>query len=140
MTASALLRTASVSLIVYATGNAMALLRFWRIADSMSPVHFPADSHALTYAQVVLGLGLAYSLSILLGAYLAWHLSSLTRTTPQAIGASGWVLFGYQLVVVWIGWEALSGLVFLFSIAIAVCIGWAAWMLMGKSSASAAAR
>jgi len=140
MKPSALLRTASVLLIVYATGNTIALWRFWRLANSMSPVHFPPDSHALTYAQVVLGLGLAYSLSILLGAYLAWHLGFLTRTTPQAIGALGWALFGYQLVVVWIGWNALSGVAFLLSIAIALCIGSAAWMLMGESSAPVAAK
>lgn len=71
---------------------------------------------------------------MLFGAYLAWHLGTLARTTPQAIGALGWVLFAYQLVGFYISLIFLSGFVRILSVVIAICIGWAAWLTTGTRS------
>jgi hypothetical protein len=89
MKSAILYRISSVLLVVFAVGNTLALLRFWHVAGSLSPVHFPVGHRPFTYAQVVLGLGSFLSLCILLGAYLSWRLSILARSSPQAIGALG---------------------------------------------------
>jgi hypothetical protein len=74
------------------------------------------------------GLDCSVLCVLLLGAYLAWHLGAMARTTPQSIGALGWVLFAYQLVGVCISFMCLSGPVRMIAIGLAVCMGWAAWL------------
>jgi hypothetical protein len=128
MKATALYRTASILLTVVAAGNTYGLLRFWKVAGAMNPVRFPAGHSDVSYAQVVLGLELFCSLCVLFGAYLAWHLGGLARTTPQAIGALGWLLFAYQLVGVYISFIFLSGPVLLLAVTITLCTGWASWL------------
>jgi hypothetical protein len=140
MKATVLYRIASALLFVAAAGNTYGLLKFWQVAGSMNPVHFPVGHSGFSYAQVVLGLELFCSLCVLFGAYLAWHLGAVARTTPQAIGALGWVLFAYQLVGVYISLIFLSGFVRILSAGIAICIGRAAWLSRGAPPASAAAK
>jgi len=140
MRPTALYRIAGVLLIVCAALNAYGLSRFWRVAGSMNPVSFPVGHRPLTYAQVVLGLGLFWSVCFLFGAYLAWHLGGLAREAPQAVGTLGWVLFAYQLVGVVISWIALSGLVVILSVGIAICVGRATWLTRSASPGLAAAK
>ena len=128
MKATVLYRIASVLLFVAAAGNTYSLLRFWHDAGSMDPARFPFAHAHFTYAQVVLVLGMFCSLCILFGAYLAWHMGAVARTTPQAIGALGWVLFAYQLVGVYVSMNVLSGPVRILAVCIAICVGWAAWL------------
>lgn len=128
MKATVLYRIASILLFVAAVGNTYGLLRFWQVAGAMAPVHFPVGHTGFSYAQVVFGLGLFCSLCVLFGTYLAWHLGALARTTPQAIGGLGWVLFAYQLGGVYISCIFLSGFVRILSAGIAICIGWATWL------------
>ena len=131
MKATRLYRIASVLLTVAAAGNTFAIVRFWKVTRSMNPVHFPLGHISLTYVQVVLVLEVFCSLCILFGAYLAWHLGALARTTPQAIGGLGWMLFAYQLVGIYVSFNALSGLVRILAVALAICTGWAAWLPSG---------
>lgn len=133
MKATTLYRTASVLLIVAAAGNTYSLLHFWHVAGAMSPVRFPGHS-GYSYAQVVLALEVFCSLCLLLGAYLAGHLGSVARTTPQSIGALGWVLFAYQLIWVYISLIFLSGPVRILFVVLAICVGWAAWLTVGLKS------
>jgi len=140
MKATALYRVAAVLLFVAALGNTYGVVRFWQVAGSMNAVRFPVGHSGFSYAQVVLGSWVFCSLCVLFGAYLAWHLGGLARTTPQAIGALGWVLFAYQLVGVYISWIFLSGFVRILAAAIAICIGWATGLAMGERRASAAAK
>jgi len=128
MKATKLYRIASVLLFVWAAGNTYGLLNFWHVARSMTPVRFPVGHSDVSYAQVVLGYEVFCSLCVLFGGCLAWHLGTLVRTMPQAIGAVGWILFAYSLVGVYISWIAFSGFVLLLSAAIAICIGWATWL------------
>lgn len=130
MTATKLYRIGSGLIVVAAVGNTYGLLRFWHAAGSMSPVRFPWGHSGFSYAEVVLGLEVFCSLCVLFGAYLAWHLGALARKNPQAIGALGWVFFAYQLIGIYVSFIFLSGVVRILAIAIAVCIGWAAWLSM----------
>src|SRR5579864_481993 len=125
MKATTLYRIASGLLFLWAAGNTYGLLMFWHVAGSMDPVRFPWGHSGFSYAQVVLGYQVFCSFCVLFAAYLAWHLGTLARRTPQAIGAVGWVLFAYLLVGVYISWIFFSGFVVLLSVAIAICIGWA---------------
>jgi hypothetical protein len=95
MRATILYRLASVFLIVFAAANTLWLVYFWRTAAANAP-HFPFGHSDLTYVQVVLALEVFCSLCILFGAYLSWHLGSLARRIPQAIGALGWALLAFQ--------------------------------------------
>jgi hypothetical protein len=140
MKSAILYRIAGVLLVVFAAGNVLALLRFWHVAGLMSPVHFPVGHRPFTYAQVVFGLGLFLSFCVLLGAYLSWHLSTLARTSPRAIGAMGWVLFAYEIVAVYASRLALSGLVLGLSLIIAICTGWANLLLKSETRATAVAK
>jgi hypothetical protein len=128
MKATMLYRTAGGLLFLWAAGNTYGLLMFWHTAGSMNPVRFPVGHTDVLYAQVVLGYDVFSSFCVLFAAYLAWRLGSLARTMPRAIGAMGWVLFGYSLAAVYISWIFFSGFVLLLSTAVAVCIGWAAWL------------
>jgi hypothetical protein len=128
MKATLLYRIASILLVVIAAGNTYSLLRFWQVVRSMDPISFPLGHTGITYTQVVVTLELFCSLCVLFGAYLAWHLGGVARTTPKAIGALGWILFAYQLAAVYTSFICLSGPVRILAAAIAVCTGWANWL------------
>jgi hypothetical protein len=101
---------------------------FWHVAGPMSPVLFPVGHSGFSYAQVVLGYEVFCSLCVLFAGHLAWHLGTLARTMPGAIGAVGWILFAYSLAAVYINWIFFSGFALLVTAAIAVCIGWATFL------------
>ncbi len=138
--ATRLYRIAGGLLFVAAAGNTYGLLSFWRVAGAMNPVRFPVGHTGFSYAQVVLGLELFCSFCVLLAAYLSWHLGTLARTIPHAIGALGWVLFVYQVAGVYISWILLSGVVRILSAVIAICIGWATWLSTRTPRSLAAAK
>ena len=135
MKATALYRTVGILLFVAAAGNTYAVVRFWQAAGAMNTAPLPED-HRLSYGPVLLALGVFCSLCVLFGAYLAWHLGGLAKTTPQAIGALGWTLFAYQLLGVYVSFHELSGLVRILTVALAICTGWAAWLSRGAGPAS----
>jgi len=128
MKATRLYRTSSVLLFLAALGNTFGLLNFWHVAAPLPPVRFPIGHAPFSYAQVVLGYQVFCSFCVLFAAYLAWHLGTLARRTPQAIGTVGWVLFAYLVVGVYISWIFFSGFVLLLTAAIAACVGWATWV------------
>lgn len=128
MNATVLYRIGSVLLFVAAAGNTYGLLVFRHVVEPMPPVRFPWGHAGFSYAQVVLGQEVFCSLCVLFGAYLAWHLGTLARTTPRAIGGLGWLLFAYQLVGFYTSLIFLSGFVRILSAVIAICIGWASWL------------
>ncbi len=134
MNTTMLYRIGSLLLFVAAAGNTYGLFVFWHVAGPMPPVRFPLGHAGFSYAQVALGYQVFGSLCVLFGAYLAWHLGTLARTTPQAIGALGWILFVYQLVGFCISLIFLSGFVRILWALIAICIGWASWLATGARS------
>ena len=137
MKATTLYRIASGLLFLWAAGNTYGLLMFRHVAGSMDPVRFPSGHSGFSYAQVVLGYQVFCSFCVVFAGYLAWHLGTLARRTPQAIGAVGWVLFAYLLVGVYISWIFFSGFVVLLSVAIAICIGWASGLATAERGTQA---
>ena len=140
MNATKLYRTAGVLLFLWAAGNTYGLLMSWNVTGSMSPIRFPVGHSGFSYAQVVLGYEVFCSFCVLFAAYLAWHLGTLARTMPKAIGGMGWILFAYSLAGVYISWIYFSGFVLLLTAVITICIGWASWLTKGEPRVSAAAK
>jgi hypothetical protein len=140
MKATKFYRTASGLLFLWAAGNTYGVLMFWHAAGSMNPVRFPVGHSGFSYAQVVLGYEVFCSFCALFAAYLVWHLGTLARTMPRAIGAVGWILFAYSLAAVYISWISFSGFVLLLTAAIAICIGWANWLSKVQRPELAAAK
>ena len=138
MRATSLYRTASILLFVAAAGNTFAVVKFWQAGGAMNSVPLPED-HRVSYGPMVLALGIFCSLCVLFAAYLAWHLGTLAKTSHRATAALGWALFAYQLLGVYVSFHALSGLVRILTVALAICTGWAAW-LSRVGSASPATR
>jgi hypothetical protein len=128
MKATKLYRIGSVLLLVAAVGNAYGLLNFWHMAAPLPAVRFPIGHADFSYAQVVLGYQVFWSMCVLFAAYLAWHSGSLALKMPQAIGATGWILFAFSLFGLYISRIFFSGFVALLALLIAVCIGWATWL------------
>ena len=131
MKATILYRTASGLLFLWAAGNTYGLFMFWHVAGSMSPVRLPVGHSGFSYAQVVLGCGVFGSFCVLFAAYLVWHLGTLARTIPKAIGSMSWILFAYSLAGVYVSSFTFSGFVLLLTAAIAICLGWATWLTKG---------
>lgn len=120
MTATLLYRLASALLIVFVAANAIWLVYFWHTAALTAP-HFPFGHSDLSYAQVVLALEVFGSFCMLFGAYLSWHLGTVARRIPQAIGALGWALLAFQTVGAFVCLFYLSGFAFLVAAMIAIC-------------------
>lgn len=108
------------------------------VAQVLPLYTFRSGTLRFSYAQIIPIFEVFSSLCALFGAYLAWYLGSLARSTPQAIGALGWLLFSYQLVGMCVSWIALSGLVRLLTLILAICVGRAAWLSSGVHAKSAA--
>lgn len=121
MKATALYRIASVLLVMIVVANTVWLMYFSRVTAAMSPVRFPFGHRPLSYSQVVLGFNVFCSLCVLFAAFLAWHLGSLARTAPRAIGALGWLLLAYLVAGTFVSLYYFSGFAFLLSAAIALC-------------------
>ena len=139
MTATVLYRFASVLLIVFVGANTAWLVYFWHTAAATAP-HFPFGHSDLTYVQVVLALEIFCSSCVLFGAYLSWHLGSLARRIPQAIGALGWSLLAFQAVGALVSLFYLSGFAFLVAAMIAICTAWATSLVGSAPQISAESR
>jgi hypothetical protein len=63
----------------------------------MNTVHFALGGRSFSYGGFYRGFGLSCTVSMVLSAFLSWHLGDLARSAPGAIGALGWVFFVAQL-------------------------------------------
>jgi hypothetical protein len=98
------------------------------VFDAMNTVHFALGGRSFSYGGFYRGFGLSCTVSMVLSAFLSWHLGDLARSAPGAIGALGWVFFVAQLAGV-----ALSFLYFglppmVLSALVAALVGSAAFL------------
>ncbi len=71
---------------------------------------------------------------LLFAAFLAWHLGALARSSPQAIGLLGWAFFLVQVASLVLSWVYFFAVPAAFSGLVAVCVGWAAWLVAGAKA------
>ena len=139
MKAVTLYRVASVLLVLFAAGHTVGFLKFKpptaegvAVRDAMNNVHFQVRGSSFSYGGFYTGFGLYITLYLLFSAFLAWHLGSVANNSPQAIGALGWVFCAVQVGSLILSWKYFSAAPAVFSAAVAICSGWAAWLVAGK--------
>jgi len=136
MTATLLYRISAFVLILFAAGHTVGFMKFKAptpegvaVQQAMDNVRFTLGSKSYTYGDFYRGLGLFCTAYLLFLAFLAWHLGTMARNTPQAVGALGWVFFGLQLVGIVVSWRYLVPPPIIFSAVLAILTGWAAWLV-----------
>jgi hypothetical protein len=136
MKATLLYRIASVLLLVFAAGHTFGFLHFKPstsagrvVLDAMNDVHFQIGSGSFSYGGFYTGFGLLVTVYLLFSAFLAWHLGGLAGHEPRAIGALGWVFFLVQAATLVLSWIYFSVPPVVLSALVAVCVGWAAWLV-----------
>ncbi len=120
MKATWLYRIAAVLLVLFALGHTIGFLSFKAPTPEGVAVHIAMNN---VHFQVT-----AY---LLFAAFVAWHLSGLAGKTPQLIGTLGWGLFAVQVASLALSWIYFAGPPIAFSGVLAVCLGWAAWIVQG---------
>jgi hypothetical protein len=104
MSATLLYRSAAFVFALFALGHTYGFLSLRAgsaearaVFDSMNTVHFEVGGRSFSYGGFYRGFGLSCTVSLILSAFLSWHLAELARSAPGAIGALGWVFFVAQL-------------------------------------------
>jgi len=136
MTATLLYRISAFVLVLFAAGHTVGFLTFKAptvegvaVQQAMDNVRFSINGKTLTYGDFYLGFGLYCTAYLLFTAFLAWHLGSMAKSTPQAIGALGWVFFLLQVVGLGLSWKYFILPPTIFSALLAILTGWAAWLV-----------
>ncbi len=139
MKAVTLYRIASVLLVLFAAGHTVGFLKFkpptaegLAVRDAMNNVHFQVRGSSFSYGGFYTGFGLYITLYLVFSAFLAWHLGNVASNSPQAIGALGWVFCAVQVVSLILSWKYFSAAPTILSAAVAICLGWAAWLVAGR--------
>ena len=105
MSATLLYRIAAVVFVLFAVGHPYGFLSLRpaslegrAVYDAMNTVHFEESGQSFTYGAFYRGFGLSCTASMILSAFLCWHLGGLARSAPAAIGVLGWAFFAVQVV------------------------------------------
>ena len=78
----------------------------------MNAVRFELHGRSYSYGDFYRGFGLSCTMSMLLSAFLSWHLGGLARSNPTAVGFMGWMFFFLQLpgiLLSFLFWAAADG-------------------------------
>jgi hypothetical protein len=136
MKATLLYRIAAVLFVIFAVSHTMGLLsskqpsaQVAAVRAAMDSVHFKFAGATLSYGGIYIGFGLLVTAYLLFSAYLAWHLGGLARKEPKAIGALGWAFFAVDVATLVLAWIYFFIGPVVPSAIIAVCLGWAAWLV-----------
>jgi hypothetical protein len=104
MSATLLYRIAAFVFALFALGHTYGFLSLRApsaearaVFDTMNTVHFEVAGRSFSYGGFYRGFGFSCTVSMVLSAFLSWHLGELARSAPSAIGALGWVFFTAQL-------------------------------------------
>ena len=135
MSATLLYRIAAVVFVLFAAGHTYGFLSFRpssaegrAVYDAMNTVRFEVGGRSFTYGGFYRGFGLSCTASLILSAFLCWHLGSLARSAPAAIGALGWVFFAVQVVGVVLSYLYFGLPPMVFSVVVTAIVGIAAFL------------
>ncbi len=141
MSATVLYRIASVLLILFTAGHTVGFLKFVpptpegiAVRDSLTRVHFQVRGRDYSYGGFYRGFGLFNSVYLLFSALLAWHLGTLAARDPHAIGAVGWAFCVVMVATLLLCWAYFNMVAVTFSAVLAVCLGWAAWLVVAHKA------
>jgi hypothetical protein len=138
MTATLLYRVAAVIFILFAAGHTFEFLKFnppnadgAAVFEGMKHVRLAVGDGKHTYNDFYRGFGLFCTAYLLFSAYVAWYLGGLAKSSPQAVGTLGWAFFLLQLASLALSWIYFLPPPAILSAVIAICTGWAAWLVKG---------
>lgn len=141
MKATWMYRIAAGVFVLFALGHTFGFLAFRpssaegrAVFDAMNNVHFVESGTTYSYGAFYRGFGLSISVSMILSAFLAWHLGELARKLPHAIGALGWVFFAAQVAGTAIGLKYFGEPQAIFFALVALCVGGGAWLTPGRAT------
>lgn len=146
MSAPTLYRIAAVLLILFAVGHTVGFLKFKpptvegrAVMEAMDRVHFEVRGRDYSYGGFYVGFGLFNSAFLVFAALLAWHLGGLAAGNPQAIGPLvGWSFCLVMVASLALCWAYFNMIAVAFSAVLAVCLGWAAWLVTRAPAAGPA--
>jgi hypothetical protein len=143
VTATALYRTAAAIFVLFAAGHTFGFLTFTppsakgiAVRDAMNNVHFAIDGATFSYGNFYRGFGLSITASMLFSAFLAWQLGALVQAAPRAAASIAWGFCALQLAGFALSCIYISLVPALFSLAVAACLGFAAWRSMPRGRAA----
>jgi hypothetical protein len=135
MSATWLYRIAAFVFALFALGHTYGFLSLRpasaearAVFDAMNTVHFEVGGRTFSYGGFYRGFGLSCTVSMVLSAFLSWHLGELARSAPGAIGALGWVFFGAQLAGVVLSFLYFGLPPMVLSALVAAIVGLAAFL------------
>jgi hypothetical protein len=138
MSATLLYRIAAVVFLIFAAGHTFGFLSFRpdsaegrAVFDSMNSVHFTMQGRSYSYANFYRGFGLSCTVSMILSAFLAWHLGQLARSAPAAVGFMGWAFCILQVPGIVLSFLYFGPPPMVLSTLVTLLLGYAAW-LAGK--------
>jgi len=134
VTATRLYRIVAVVFVLFALGHTYGFLSLHApdqgsaVYEAMNSVHFVVHGRSYTYGGFYRGFGLSCTVSMILSAFLSWHLGNLAQSTPAAVGVMGWAFFAGQIAnvvlsVLYFGPPAIA-----LSVLVAIILGMAAWL------------
>jgi hypothetical protein len=135
MSATLLYRIAAFVFVLFAVGHTYGFLSLRppsaegrAVYDAMNTVRFEVRGKNFTYGAFYRGFGLSCTASMILSAFLCWHLGELARSAPAAIGALGWVFFVAQVVGVVLSFLYFGLPPMVLSALVALIVGVAAFL------------
>jgi len=135
MSATLLYRIAAAVFVLFAVGHTYGFLSLRAptpearaVYDAMNTVHFSEGGHSFSYGDFYRGFGLSCTVSMVLSAFLSWHLGELAGSAPGAIGALGWVFFVAQLAGVVLSFLYFGLPPMVLSALVAAIVGLAAFL------------
>jgi len=133
MKASLLYRISSILLLLFAAGHTVGFRQIdphWGVdslVQSMKTIHFNANGSERTYWDFFVGFGLFVTVLLVFASIIAWQFGSLPSATLAAMRISAWGFAVCFVVVAYLSWRYFFVIPVVFSIAISVCLGAAAW-------------
>ncbi len=149
MNATRFYRVAAILFVLFALGHTYGFLTMVpptaegrAVLESMNSVHFELRGRSYDYGDFYRGFGLSATVSMLLQAFLAWHLGQLARSVPKAVGAMGWIFCLLQVPGVVMSFLYFGVPPMVLSVLVTVILGAAAWLasVAARASSPASAR
>lgn len=134
MRASLLYRIASILLLLFAVGHTFGFRQIdarWGVdslVQSMQSIHFNANGSDRTYWDFFVGFGLFVTVLMVFASIVAWQFGGLPARTLAAMRLSAWGFVVCFAVVAYLSWRYFFLIPVVFSIAIFLCLVFAAWL------------
>jgi hypothetical protein len=135
MSATLLYRIAAFVFVLFALGHTYGFLSLRApsaearaVFDSMNTVQFEVGGKNFSYGGFYRGFGLSCTVSMILSAFLSWHLGKLARSAPSSIGALGWAFFAAQLAAAVLSFLYFGLPPMVLSVLVAAVVGLAAFL------------